>query len=828
MASPLIGCKEQELIYINTEKFDLIIKGKPCHPKFEALNKSDSVSNLSVMCKSLYSIEVALFPDCKAERDNGIAQLINYKTIPLFFEHQNYEFIIENKGDFDIFFWHENRLIREKVGIVGRSKKTLAGVVNFGSEIGFSEFKIYADGESFLEVCIEVFPSKIDYSSDYIAILNDVNSEIYNLAFDFLKKTYLWSNIKENVGDSLTEFFSIIDIIFDKFKAATDTVLKTPHHILQHENQVVPFHKLKKTNAATLRWLERNPQNLLKLDDRYVPQRALTVKKSISFDTFENRFIKYILKTITKKLDGVKHNYLRLGRKTDDHIIKRLDFMKQEIAKKIEFSFLKDVGDLHTVNTLSLVLNMAPGYKDLYKYYLMLIKGLSLDGEVFKISIKDLSILYEYWCFIKLNSLLKNKYKLIKQDLIKVDNTGLFVTLSKGKKAEVTYENPQNGERFTISYNPLIRELPTVSQKPDNILSLEKHKSKVKYEYIFDAKYRINPALEGTSYMNTYGQPGPEEDDINTMHRYRDAIVQDASQRPDFERTMFGAYVLFPYNNEELFQNHRFYESLDKVNVGGLPFLPSATNLVEQLLSELIDDSPESAFERTVLPKGSYDYINNIDFDNCNVLVGDLSKAEQLTINLGHNFYHIPCNKIADNRLPLRYIAIYQSNNIFKKDAGIKYYGEILSCEKVKRGDITEIPTSRDASALYYRFNIKEWKALDNRIKPKELGIRTHIYTNMFLLQNAEYVPELCIKSKEEYRLHMELKRLANEVDIKARIMDNDDSMNSFVFENCRISMEENVIKVFRNQSHREFKLDSFKSKPRTTMMLIKKFIHEK
>ena len=66
----------------------------------------------------------------------------------------------------------------------------------------------------------------------------------------------------------------------------------------------------------------------------------------------------------------------------------------------------------------------------------------------------------------------------------------------------------------------------------------------------------------------------PKEEDINTMHRYRDAIVYDMNRNasvsngvgrntmdvgegaedgfPDlFDRTMFGAYVLFPYSDQE-------------------------------------------------------------------------------------------------------------------------------------------------------------------------------------------------------------------------------------------------------------------------------------
>ena len=42
------------------------------------------------------------------------------------------------------------------------------------------------------------------------------------------------------------------------------------------------------------------------------------------------------------------------------------------------------------------------------------------------------------------------------------------------------------------------------------------------YEFIFDAKYKIENSKD---YKNRYGGIGPKEEDINTMHRYRDAIV---------------------------------------------------------------------------------------------------------------------------------------------------------------------------------------------------------------------------------------------------------------------------------------------------------------
>lgn len=56
------------------------------------------------------------------------------------------------------------------------------------------------------------------------------------------------------------------------------------------------------------------------------------------------------------------------------------------------------------------------------------------------------------------------------------------------------------------------------------------------------------------------------------MHRYRDAIVYEDPANQTYERSMFGAYVLFPYANEEKFQHHRFYKSIELINIGAFPF----------------------------------------------------------------------------------------------------------------------------------------------------------------------------------------------------------------------------------------------------------------
>ena len=126
--------------------------------------------------------------------------------------------------------------------------------------------------------------------------------------------------------------------------------------------------------------------------------------------------------------------------------------------------------------------------------------------------------------------------------------------------------------------------LPTIAQKPDNVIQFA---SDDRF-YIFDAKYRIQ---FDSDYVKHYGGPGPTTEDVNTMHRYRDAIAIPHPMKPtEYKKgVVFGAVVLFPYPNETLYRDHKFYKSINQVEIGGLPFLPGSTTLVGDKLAALLD-----------------------------------------------------------------------------------------------------------------------------------------------------------------------------------------------------------------------------------------------
>lgn len=819
MDSQLTG--SNELLYVQTEKVSVTIKGKATHPNFQEIEYKNGDSSIKVHCVDDFQMtlrdgDVSRF----SSRNGGISTGI-YSIYPMFYEQQQYEIVIEAVDGHKVAFWHDNLNVRNKVTRASRNHEILSGVINFGNEIGFSDLVIQIDGVNYLRLVIEVFPTKIDYQNDYKQIVEDVTKEVYNVVFDFLKKTYLGYQQSEKVNSSPVEFFAVINKIYKDFIKAADIIMSQPHHVLETTHQVLPSHKVKKTDGRTIRWIEKHPDQAKRVNGEFRIERALAVRKQVSYDTKENQLTKYILLSTARKLESFKKNYLKLQRKEDQAVIAKIDGMVRGLNRRSNTTFLADVEAKEASSGMSLVFSMAPGYRDLYKYYLMLLRGLSITGDVFNISVKDLALLYEYWCFIKLNSMMKDRYELLSQDIVKVQGNGLFVSLVKGSSSKVKYRNSENGEVITLSYNPKSGQVPTVAQKPDNVLSLEKKTvnqvgKKVKYEYVFDAKYRVNPALEGSDYYNTISHtPGPETDDINTMHRYRDAIVYHNGADP-YERTMFGAYVLFPYANKEEYRNHKFYESIEKVNIGGLPFLPSETSMVQDMLDALIADSTDSAFERATLPRGIEDKLAKIDWNQRDVLVGALRNRAQLDTCLKYKFYHIPASKIKDVDLPIHYVAIYQSINIFGREAGIRYYGEVTKTSAVKRRDIREIPKNSDEA--YYRFEIKEWKELNIPLVAKEVR-DFPFFTNMFLLQHCPDVPDLHISSEEEYRLYIEVRRLANDASVNET-----DAEPGFKYDDKTIIMENGDIVVLKDGTKIEqISIETFMRKPRESMRVIAK-----
>jgi len=764
----------------------IYIKGKPYHPVVERLQlhrQEGEWVDAHYICR-------ALSPDVMIQSMSVFSPIENAliswdgttPSFPCFYEQQNYEFLLIKSDEYSqlpVTFHHDNVSIREAV--TPKGEQVLSGILNFKNEVGFTELELRSGGQRLLSIELEIFPSKLDYKQDYIQLLREVNEQVYNLSFDFLKRTYQSVRIRETEHQSLSEFFALITHLFHQMEIAMERINRQPHYKLETSLERRPASRVKRASNRNNAYLARHPQYLEQDSthgwlsiraERYQPTHLLDTMKHISYDTAENRFLRWMLERILSKLQQLQDQYNQLtrpqnfrSRAYDPVFVKRVSQMISRLEQLLSLEWLQQISPMRQMSS-SLVLQMAPGYREMYRYYLLLLKGLSIQSDLLRLSMKDIAEIYEYWCFLKLNELLSRKYPLIKQNLIRLNHSGLFVTLGRGQQSRMEYLNPRNNETFVLYYNSLPSKevTPTLPQRPDNVLSLMKVDAgqQKEYSFIFDAKYKLNAAVEGSAYHNSYYHPGPQEEDINTMHRYRDAIVH-ASIGDQYERSMFGAYVLFPYGDEEQFREHHFYRSIRELNVGAFPFLPNATSLVEQFLDELIQDSPEKAYERSTAPRGAKAYYQN-KWLNKNMLVGSVRGPEQIQIALAEHFYHVPLANFVDTQVitQIQYVAMCESRRKFESlgRTGISYYGQVDRWDIVKRSDITEIPTDpQKANILYVKFTVTQWQERTEPIALAGQGIYTLLYTSKYIFDRAEELAELRLESEADLALWREKRR---------------------------------------------------------------------
>src|SRR5699024_7001986 len=102
------------------------------------------------------------------------------------------------------------------------------------------------------------------------------------------------------------------------------------------------------------------------------------------------------------------------------------------------------------------------------------LQGLMLQGTFYRMSMKDIARLYEYWTFLKLNSILAKRYTLLRQNLVQVNNNGLYVYLLENRNAKNVFEHPVTKEKIVLSYQNSHASLPTTAQEPDTMLRIEK------------------------------------------------------------------------------------------------------------------------------------------------------------------------------------------------------------------------------------------------------------------------------------------------------------------------------------------------------------------
>lgn len=464
--------------------------------------------------------------------------------------------------------------------------------INFGNNVGFADVVVSGTtGETRLR--LEVFSRKADYRTDYLAMRDEVSGMLRNLAMAANAKTYGLAAPAKDHNPTLVEWFALLQTHFDEFIKLAGSIAKNPHSGLVRKAVAVDAERARRVSRQTIAQALRRDNGGAVIPSLGValPRRIKESVSSPTYDTPENRYYKALIKATYRNLRTLSKTTASGDEDADryseskffDSIRPELKAMERRIESVLRTPFMAQVADATLARPDSMVFHKHPLYARFDKLCRLLNGGLSFAGDIVPIGIKETSLLYEYWCFLKIVALLRLRFDLVEQSVVKLQRMRTTVALAKGKPSAMKFSHAASGKPLYVVYNRLFNRLPTIAQKPDNVIQFA---SEDKF-YIFDAKYKIQFDRD---YVRDYGGPGPTTDDVNAMHRYRDAIAIPHPMRPAeyLQGVVSGAVVLFPYPNEDAYRSHKFYKSIAQVEIGGLPFLPNSTALMAEKIGSLL------------------------------------------------------------------------------------------------------------------------------------------------------------------------------------------------------------------------------------------------
>ncbi|MEO7658380.1 MAG: DUF2357 domain-containing protein, partial [Pyrinomonadaceae bacterium] len=680
------------------------------------------------------------------------------KTHPVFFENRDYVFGFLFKAPAN-----NGRIQSRRRDVEGKFSfrseiAYLSGTLNFGNDLGRTTLTLqYTVGEErrAFELNFEVFPTKLDFRSDFDRIVRDIHEDYPNLVLSFLRKTY--SSYDTSTGKTTDLiWWNILGGLYADLISASKLILNRPHNRMVRNSRYVVAEKIQKWSPQ----LEEQFSRFQHLPDR----RYHSAFNTLTTNTPENRFFKHVAQTTARRFRRVRTVIEReFGEEVSEGFRLELNGVESGLDKVANHPFFRRISAFTGFKQESLVLQRASGYRRIYADWIVLNNALRFFEGLQNIELKSIAELYQIWCFLEIKKMLQQILKKEAPDdleLSPIDNKRLVSRLREGAQSRVAFETEDE-------LVELFHELPyatkskgrvrsyTVNQKPDPVLRITRDDLIDDYSltYIFDAKYRLQ------SDENADSPDSPPDDAINQMHRYRDSIyfAGDGESKPQNE--VIGAYVLFPGGGDvDEVRSADYFASIKRVNIGAFPLRPNDTTARGLLYEHLV---------RTVGSE-THDVLNTISpqkemvYENINpyVLIGFVRPAAYEPCFLQSNpFYYTGAGKPEHvGRLDLQYFAPY------KKDHGIDEYFEILDYNFVRRDSLffenPDLRSSDDSERMIIRLGRRF--PLASVSLPDTGKVRSYRYTDLKSLRNPIEGLIKTIPSSEVGELHPDRSAVGN------------------------------------------------------------------
>jgi hypothetical protein len=518
---------------------------------------------------------------------------------PALYEDTIYRLYVRSLDGSPVSVWHRDASLIANLDSLA-AQQLIAGPINFGRQVGLTDF-IFTAGQHQLRLSVEVFPSKVDYATDYEDLIREVSGIAKGLSLEYFRATYRVGRLDRRALGSSLEWITILRASLTRIESALLQIERQPERALHTAIVEQPSHKLRGVNAGLLRAVARGAGSgpLQRLNSGLAIHTRLPARAAIStLNTPEHRWLRVQLRATQLRLTRTTAQLQEMAarsaqrRSTGGRLtleIAELQDMSARVAALSNLTFITEAIGSVPESFSSLQLLTTPGYGDAYRAFKALGAGLNTEAGETPLSLMDVNDLYETWCFIEIVRLSAEVTgaEVDLGEVLQLDQSGIRFALAKGKNSTVKLRTADVD--IALSYNPSFGGL-TGTQRPDIVISIARA-GWPDLIVVLDAKYRVDGSSE---YIRQFKMIGPPVDAINVLHRYRDAIVVDSRARSGPKRPVVKGAALFPLS---ALDSARFHESklsaaLEQLGIGAIPFLPSNTGLVREWLQALFALSP--------------------------------------------------------------------------------------------------------------------------------------------------------------------------------------------------------------------------------------------
>lgn len=642
--------------------------------------------------------------------------------------------------------WLDNKLVAysKKLHKKVHSIRTLEIKLSFKEEIGKHEIKILApNGKEVLQLSFEVFPKKIDYKKDYELLQKDCSRIVHKLSYDLLTNLYNKIKQKPNGNTSNTKWWFTLDALFEDLIKSFEIIQRNPKHNIITDEEVKQIDKVRKPSSKNKTWLNKNTQYIsnnkedgIELISGQYFSHALTLQKKVSYDNYENRFVKYMGHQIIIRLTDLKKDLHKNSISNNEKVVQKIKTYTGRLYTILNNIPFTKVGDFEKETYFSSTLTQAAGYKDFLQIYSLLENGFEiLDDDFFIVNYKKIDDLYAYWCFFKILDIIKesSNFKIKNQNVMGLHSGKIKVNMCLNDFTTIKLTSKEHKE-ISLHYKKE-KSLITIelATKKENLLSFRFYTN---YQIINGKRYAQN-----SKYTD------------NPLLVFKESIKQQIikNELKQNNQRNLKPIILYPSNAKDT----NFHKLKKEDNgIKDHPLLPEKSGLLENYIRNMLVDKTAKNKVQRFVGMDYQQYIGERETFDKSILIGRLKKNEfqkRLTYLEKKNRYYFPFVKNRNSRI---YNVSYLLLTMPESSKAL--------LKKVKSWEILNKKELKDTGANW-KLNSEHYLIFNLENETEKIDIKTEIplftfrYTSLrglYFFKNQQVNNALYVTNESSYLLY--------------------------------------------------------------------------